>query len=119
MSADRRMEELRRHWDKSDTRRQWSKRQTGDEFQQTRRRAESDRPEVRMSGPTQAAMKRSRRVPATQPPRTPLQILMALRARIAMDVDFGRRKSHRSYLRDRVLPELDEMISDLRARGLT
>lgn len=119
MSADRRTEELRQHWDKQDTRREGSKGRTDEAIRQGRGRAEGDRLEVRMSGPTQATRKTSRRGPATQPPRTPLQILLALRAKIAMDVDFGRRKSHRSYLRDRVLPELDKMISDLRGRKLT
>lgn len=118
MSADRRTEELRRHWDKQDTRRESSTGRTHEEIRQGRK-AEGDRVEVRMSGPTEAARKRLRRLPAAQPPRTPLQILMALRAKIAMDVDFGRRRSHRSYLRDRVLPELDKMISELRRRKLT
>lgn len=119
MSADRRTEELRRHWDKQDTRRGWSKGRIDEEIREGRRKAEGGHLEVRMFGPTQAARKRSRRLPATRPPRTPLQILMALRAKIAMDVDFGRGKSHRSYLRDQVLPELDKMIADLRGRKLT
>lgn len=117
MSSDTRTEELRRHWDKQDAGREWSKEQINSEIQQTRSKLDLEHLDAQMRARTRTPGKRSSRVPAAAPKRDPRMKLMALRAKIAMDIDFKLSKSAASYLRKEVLPEFDQIITGLREKG--
>ncbi len=118
MSSDTRTEELRRHWDKQDARRELSQEQINSDIQRTRSKLDLVRLAAQMRAQMRTPGRRSSRVTAAAPKRDPRMKLMALRAKIAMVIDFRLSKSAGSYLRKEVLPEFDQIISDL-GRGDT